>query len=158
MSIDKELKKVEKFIGSLKKTDVVELLWEKNGVKIGFKKDDDSVNNNSNAHVNKAQAVRGAEVSNSANAPELNDGNYMTVKSRMVGTFYLSPSPDSPVYVSAGDEVKSGGRICMIEAMKVMREITIDKDARIIKVLIENGHPVEYNQDMFLIEPLNKTK
>ena len=160
MSIDSELKKVEKFISSLKKTDVVELLWEKNGVKIGFKKDDNAVKSN-DKNQEKAEEKTGRvefKVKNGKKELILPDDNYRTIKSRMVGTFYRSPSPGSPVYVKAGEEVKSGQRICMIEAMKVMREISIDENVKIIRILIENGHPVEYNQDMFIVESLKKKR
>lgn len=75
------------------------------------------------------------------------------VKSPIVGTFYRSPSPDAPSFVEVGQSVTQGQTICIIEAMKIMNEIEADATGKIVKVLIENGQPVEYDQPLFLIDP-----
>ena len=75
------------------------------------------------------------------------------VKSPIVGTFYRAPAPDADAYVQIGDVVDVGGVLCIIEAMKLMNEIESDVSGKIIKILVENGKPVEYNQPLFLIEP-----
>ncbi len=71
----------------------------------------------------------------------------------MVGTFYRAPSPDAEPYVREGDVIKEGQVLCIIEAMKLMNEIESKVSGRIIRVLAENGQPVEYGQPLFLIEP-----
>ena len=74
-----------------------------------------------------------------------------TVKSPMVGTFYRAPSPDAKPFVSAGDTVKEGQTICVIEAMKLMNEIECDVAGVVKAILVENGQPVEYGQALFII-------
>ncbi len=78
--------------------------------------------------------------------------NMLEVKSPMVGTFYRAPSPDADSYVSIGSIVSPGSILCIIEAMKLMNEIESEVSGKIIKVLLENAQPVEYNQPLFLIE------
>jgi acetyl-CoA carboxylase biotin carboxyl carrier protein len=79
--------------------------------------------------------------------------NLITIKSPMIGTFYRSPNPDSPFFVNVGDEVKPGKPVCIIEAMKLFNEIESEVSGRIVKVLVENSSPVEYDQPLFLVEP-----
>ena len=74
--------------------------------------------------------------------------------SPMPGTFYSSPTPDDPPFVSKGDSVKKGQTICIIEAMKIMNEIEAEFDGMITEVIVKNGEPVEYNQTLFIINPI----
>ena len=78
----------------------------------------------------------------------------LTVEAPMVGTFYRSPKPDAPPFVTEGDVVKEGQVICIVEAMKLMNEIESKVAGRITKVVVENGQPVEFGQALFLVEPL----
>ncbi len=78
--------------------------------------------------------------------------NIFEVKSPMVGTFYRAPSPDADPYVNVGSTVSPGAVLCIIEAMKLMNEIESDVSGKIVKILVENGQPVEYNQPLFHIE------
>lgn len=71
----------------------------------------------------------------------------------MIGTFYRSASPDKPFFANVGDEIKVGQVICIIEAMKLFNEIESEVSGRIVKVLVENSSPVEYDQPLFLVEP-----
>lgn len=80
-------------------------------------------------------------------------GNLVTIKSPMIGTFYRSPNPDSPYFVNVGDEVKPGKVVCIIEAMKLFNEIESEVSGRIVKILVDNASPVEYDQPLFLVEP-----
>ncbi|MBC7892659.1 MAG: acetyl-CoA carboxylase biotin carboxyl carrier protein [Sphingobacteriaceae bacterium] len=80
--------------------------------------------------------------------------NLITVKSPMIGTFYRSSSPDSPLMVEVGDEVKPGKVLCIIEAMKLFNEIESEVSGKIVKVLVENATPVEFDQPLFLVEPV----
>jgi acetyl-CoA carboxylase biotin carboxyl carrier protein len=81
------------------------------------------------------------------------DSKYITIKSPMIGTFYRTPSPDKPVFVNIGDEIKPGKVICIIEAMKLFNEIESEITGKIVKVLVENSTPVEYDQPLFLVDP-----
>ena len=80
--------------------------------------------------------------------------NYHIIKSPLVGTFYRAPSPGAPPFVEEGDIVSKGQVICIIEALKVMNEIESDIEGKVIKILVENGQPVEYGQELFYIEPI----
>jgi len=88
-------------------------------------------------------------------APGVEDtSKYITVKSPMIGTFYRSSSPDKPSFVNVGDEIGVGKVVCIIEAMKLFNEIESEVSGRIVKVLVENASPVEYDQPLFLVEPI----
>ena len=82
----------------------------------------------------------------------LKSDNLVEVKSPMVGTFYSTPNPNADPYVSVGSNVSAGSILCIIEAMKLMNEIESEVSGKIVKVLVESGQPVEYNQPLFLIE------
>tara|TARA_R110002096_G_scaffold213785_1_gene401323 strand:+ start:3897 stop:4115 length:219 start_codon:yes stop_codon:yes gene_type:complete len=71
----------------------------------------------------------------------------------MIGTFYRKPSPDKPNYVSVGDEVKNETVVCVIEAMKLFNEIEAEISGKIVKILVDDGSPVEYDQPLFLVDP-----
>lgn len=79
--------------------------------------------------------------------------NLIEIKSPMIGTFYRSSSPDKPAFVNVGDEISSGDVICIVEAMKLFNEIEAEISGKIVKVLVENAQPVEYDQPLFLVEP-----
>jgi acetyl-CoA carboxylase biotin carboxyl carrier protein len=79
--------------------------------------------------------------------------NFITIKSPMIGTFYRSAGPDKPAFVSIGDEVTVGKTVCIIEAMKLFNEIESEVKGTIVKVLVEDASPVEYDQPLFLVEP-----
>lgn len=81
------------------------------------------------------------------------EGKYITIKSPMIGTFYRSAGPDKPSFINIGDEIKPGKVLCIIEAMKLFNEIEADISGRIIKVLVDDAKPVEYDQPLFLVEP-----
>ena len=81
------------------------------------------------------------------------DSKYVTIKAPMIGTFYRSAGPGKPVFVNVGDEVKPGKTICIIEAMKLFNEIESDVAGKIVKVLVDDAKPVEYDQPLFLVDP-----
>lgn len=90
-----------------------------------------------------------------AASPEAEDtSKYITIKSPMIGTFYRSSSPDKPSFANVGDEIATGKVICIIEAMKLFNEIESEVSGRIVKVLVDNASPVEYDQPLFLVEPI----
>ena len=87
-------------------------------------------------------------------APAANEEDkYITVKSPMIGTFYRSPSPDKPVFVEVGSQIKPGDAVCIIEAMKLFNEIEAEVSGKIVKVLVDDATPVEYDQPLFLVDP-----
>ena len=81
------------------------------------------------------------------------DSKYITIKSPMIGTFYRSSTPEKPVFVNVGDEIKAGKVLCIIEAMKLFNEIESEVSGKIVKVLVDNSTPVEYDQPLFLVDP-----
>ncbi len=81
------------------------------------------------------------------------NSNYITVKASMIGTFYRSSSPDKPSFVSVGDIIKEGDAICIIEAMKLFNEIESEVSGTIIKVLVDDSSPIEFDQPLFLVDP-----
>jgi acetyl-CoA carboxylase biotin carboxyl carrier protein len=81
------------------------------------------------------------------------DSNYITIKSPMIGTFYRKPAPDKDAFVSIGDEVSSGSVVCVVEAMKLFNEIESEVSGKIVKVLVDDMSPVEYDQPLFLVDP-----
>ena len=81
------------------------------------------------------------------------DSKYITVKSPIIGTFYRKPSPDKPTFVEVGDSVKEGDVLCVIEAMKLFNEIESEVSGKIVKVLVDDASPVEFDQPLFLVDP-----
>ncbi len=81
------------------------------------------------------------------------DAKYITIKAPMIGTFYRAAGPGKPVFVNVGDEIKPGKTICIIEAMKLFNEIESEVSGKIVKVLVDDAKPVEYDQPLFLVDP-----
>jgi acetyl-CoA carboxylase biotin carboxyl carrier protein len=82
-----------------------------------------------------------------------NDTKYITIKSPMIGTFYRTAGPDKPAFVEVGTDIKKGDKLCIIEAMKTFNEIEAEISGKIIKVLVDNSNPVDYDQPLFLVDP-----
>ncbi len=85
-------------------------------------------------------------------APAAVNEKLHTIKSPMIGTFYRSPSPDKPAFVNVGDDVKPGQTLCIVEAMKLFNEIECEVSGKIVKVLVDESSPIEYDQPLFLVE------
>ena len=86
-------------------------------------------------------------------APAEEDSKYITIKSPIIGTFYRKPSPDKPVFVEVGDNINTGDVLCVIEAMKLFNDIESEVSGKIVKVLVEDSSPVEFDQPLFLVDP-----
>lgn len=99
-----------------------------------------------------APVAETAAASDAATAAE-STGNLLEIRSPIVGTFYRSPSPDKPPYVKVGDSVSAGDVVCIVEAMKLFNEIESEVSGKIVKVLIEEAKPVEYDQVLYLVDP-----
>ena len=98
-----------------------------------------------------AQAVTPAEQGQAPASDE--DSKYITIKSPIIGTFYRKPSPDKPVFVEVGQSIGEGDVLCVIEAMKLFNEIESEVSGKIVKVLVDDSSPVEFDQPLFLVDP-----
>jgi acetyl-CoA carboxylase biotin carboxyl carrier protein len=90
---------------------------------------------------------------NSENTASADDSKYITVKSPMIGTFYRTPGPDKDPFVNVGSTIQKGDKLCIIEAMKTFNEIESEVSGKIVKVLVDNSSPVDYDQPLFLVDP-----
>ena len=88
-----------------------------------------------------------------AAAPAAENANYITVKSPMIGTFYRKPSPDKPMFVEVGSTISKGDTLCVIEAMKLFNEIESEVSGKIVKILVDDMSPVEFDQPLFIVDP-----
>ncbi|CAM3337843.1 acetyl-CoA carboxylase biotin carboxyl carrier protein [Aequorivita lipolytica] len=89
----------------------------------------------------------------SQDAAEAADSKLITIKSPIIGTFYRKPSPDKPVFIEVGSNIKEGDVLCVIEAMKLFNEIESEVSGKIVKVLVDDSSPVEFDQPLFLVDP-----
>jgi len=101
-----------------------------------------------------APVVQAPPVASSLVAAAEDINKYIIIRSPMIGTFYRSSSPDKPSFVEPGDEIQSGQPVCVIEAMKLFNEIEAEVSGRIVKILADNASPVEYDQPLFLVDPI----
>lgn len=106
------------------------------------------------APVAAAPAPEPAPAAPAAAAPAADDNSkYLEVKSPMIGTFYRAPSPDKPPFIEVGETIKAGDTVCVVEAMKLFNEIESEVTGKIVKVLVDDSSPVEYDQPLFLVDP-----
>lgn len=94
-----------------------------------------------------------APSSGGGNAPAQEESKYITVKSPIIGTFYRKPSPDKGPFVEVGDTIKEGDVLCVIEAMKLFNEIESEVSGKVVKVLVDDSSPVEFDQPLFIVDP-----
>ena len=85
--------------------------------------------------------------------PLVDDNNYITIKSPIIGTFYRKPAPDKPNFVEVGDSIAEGSVLCVIEAMKLFNDIESEVSGKIVKILVDDSSPVEFDQPLFLVDP-----
>ncbi|AUC20998.1 MULTISPECIES: acetyl-CoA carboxylase biotin carboxyl carrier protein [Polaribacter] len=100
-----------------------------------------------------AQPVAAAPVTADTVVAESGDSKYITVKSPIIGTFYRKPSPDKPNFVEVGTDISVGDTVCVIEAMKLFNEIESEVSGKIVKILVDDSSPVEFDQPLFLVDP-----
>lgn len=148
-----ELKELKRLISLFEKADITELEVESKDVRVRLKKEIQGKTLSSVEYSSPPAPVKPTE---EKEVHETGEEKLHQILSPMVGTFYRAPSPDSPPYVEVGQEVKVDETVCIIEAMKIMNEIKAEVNGRIVKVLVENGEPVEFEQPLFLVEPLPK--
>jgi acetyl-CoA carboxylase biotin carboxyl carrier protein len=147
-----ELEELKELMGLLKDTDITELLVEKDGVKVKIRREKFF------SHLEVPQSIPHARKETQSKeelgppGPDL-ESKLFTVTSPIVGTFYRSPSPEAEPFVDVGTRVKKGQTLCIIEAMKLMNEIESEIDGVVVRALVDNGHPVEYGEPLFLLDP-----
>lgn len=157
-----DFKQIQELIKMVNKSNIGELSIEQKDFKVTIKQKEDHV-----TQVVAAAPVAAAPVAMAAPAPapapaaaaekpkaaEAAPANTITIKSPMIGTFYRKSAPDKPNLVEVGSEVAPGSVVCIIEAMKLFNEIESEVKGRIVKVLVDDASPVEYDQPLFLVEP-----
>ena len=161
-----DFKQIQELIKMINKSNIGEVSIEEKGFKLTIKQKEEPVQQLiaapvhaqpiaalATAPVGASQAAAAPAAEKPAKAADAPAGNTITIKSPMIGTFYRSPSPDKSSFVNVGDEVAPGKVVCIIEAMKLFNEIESEIAGKIIKVLVEDASPVEYDQPLFLVEP-----
>ncbi|WP_462222404.1 acetyl-CoA carboxylase biotin carboxyl carrier protein [Ferruginibacter sp.] len=154
-----DIKQIQELVKLINKTNIGEITIEEEGVKITVKQKKDPVQ-----HIVAGAAApvysspppptqTPASTAPPKPAAETKADNFVTIKSPMIGTFYRQSGPGKPVLASVGDEVTAGKVVCIIEAMKLFNEIESEVKGKIVKVLVEDASPVEYDQPLFLVEP-----
>ncbi|MFH1622436.1 MAG: acetyl-CoA carboxylase biotin carboxyl carrier protein [Candidatus Omnitrophota bacterium] len=151
------IKEIKEMITLMNENNLLELEIEKEGMRIRLKKE--SPRSDKDSTLSQMATMPQFSVSQEAIASqqakkEVTSKNLIEIKSPMVGTFYRSPSPESPPFIEVGQNLDIGQVVCIIEAMKLMNEIKSETRGKIIEVLVENGHPVEFGQSLFLVEPV----
>jgi acetyl-CoA carboxylase biotin carboxyl carrier protein len=157
-----DIKQIQELVKLINKTTIGEITIEEGGTKITIKQKKDPVQ-----HIvaNVPQAITAAPVAApiaaapaaapvaAASAPAPKADNLVAIKSPMIGTFYRQSGPGKPIFVNVGDEVAPGKVVCIIEAMKLFNEIESEVKGKIVKVLVDDASPVEYDQPLFLVDP-----
>jgi acetyl-CoA carboxylase biotin carboxyl carrier protein len=159
-----DFKQIQELVKMVNKSNISELSIEEDKFKITIKQKDNEVQQviavPAAASVQAVAPVAAVPVASAA-APAATAAapaaakadNLVTIKSPMIGTFYRSPGPDKPAFVGVGDDVAPGKVVCIIEAMKLFNEIESEVSGKIVKVLVDDASPVEYDQPLFLVEP-----
>jgi oxaloacetate decarboxylase alpha subunit len=151
VDFDKMEKLIDKLVAKINQHHITAISVEENGVKVEVKRENgfSKVVSEGGRAVEVATEPARDPVAKAAAKSE--DEGLVAVTSPMVGTFYRSPSPDSPSFVEIGDVVKPGQTVCIVEAMKLFNEIESEVAGKVVKILVENGKPVEYGQKLLLI-------
>ncbi|MBL7740438.1 MAG: acetyl-CoA carboxylase biotin carboxyl carrier protein [Chitinophagaceae bacterium] len=161
-----DFKQIQELIKMINKSNIGELTVEQKDFRLTIKQKEEQVTQVLSAPVHAApvyaapQPVAAAQPAaaaiSAAEKPKTSEpaaSNLISIKSPMIGTFYRRSSPDKPNLIEVGDEVSSGKVVCIIEAMKLFNEIESEVKGKIVKVLVEDASPVEYDQPLFLVEP-----
>ena len=159
-----EYKQIQELIKTINKSNIGELSIEEKDFKITIKQKKENIQTFVNAQPIPSNmlpqapvAAAPAQVAAPAAAPEKKapaaDSNLIAIKSPMIGTFYRRASPDKPLLIEVGQDVKVGQSVCIIEAMKLFNEIESEIAGTIVKVLVDDASPVEFDQPLFLVEP-----
>lgn len=156
-----DIKQIQELVKLVNKSNIGELSIEKNDFKITIKQKKQPVQqfvSPVQQQVHQPQQVLPPAIPTpsgvkSTEPVNVKADNLLTIKSPMIGTFYRQPGPGKPIFVNVGDEVEEGQVVCIIEAMKLFNEIESEVSGTIVKVLVEDASPVEFDQPLFLVEP-----
>jgi acetyl-CoA carboxylase biotin carboxyl carrier protein len=156
-----DMKTIQDLVKIINKTNIAEISIEEADFKVTIKQKEDKTEFYAtpsqpmymSAPPAPAPAPAAAAPTTIAPAPAAPAANTITIKSPMIGTFYRNSAPDKPPFVGVGDEVAVGQVVCIVEAMKLFNEIESEVKGKIVKVLVEDASPVEYDQPLFLVEP-----
>ena len=150
-----DIKELKELIDLFEQKDISELELQKDGFRIRLKKQEGK-SSYAASHAAPSQPVPGPEETDTSEneSPLLPAKRTVPVKSPIVGSFYRASAPDVDPFVEVGDIVEKGQTLCIVEAMKLMNEIESELKGRVLTILVENAHPVEYGETLFLIEPL----
>ena len=149
-----KIKEIQEIINFIKKSDLDDVSIETESIKIRVKK-----NNGNYASVEKHKEEKAPTQQIPIESPEKEvkkeetTNNNTIIKSPMIGTFYRSPNPESDPFVSEGDSIKVGQTICIVEAMKLFNDIESEVSGKIVKILVDDNSPVEFDQPLFEIDP-----
>jgi acetyl-CoA carboxylase biotin carboxyl carrier protein len=157
-----DLKQIQELVKLVNKSNIGELSIEKSDFKITIKQKEEPAQHFAAPVQQHPQqqpqllppAPQSAQQVTKAKANETGKENLLTIKSPMIGTFYRQSGPGKPIFVNVGDEVAVGQVVCIIEAMKLFNEIESEVSGIIVKVLVEDASPVEFDQPLFLVEPV----
>ena len=152
-----DIKKIQELVKLITKTNIGEISIEEKDFKITIKQKKEATQNFAAPQFQHApqQLLPASTPKIEKSAEEITPiaDNLVTIKSPMIGTFYRQAGPGKPIFVSVGDEITSGSVVCIIEAMKLFNEIESEIKGTIVKVLVEDASPVEFDQPLFLVEP-----
>ncbi len=153
-----DIKQIQELVKLINKSNIGELTIEQKDIKITIKQKKEAVQNVMQAPqmhtpVMMQQQPQLPDASKPKSEPKPKVDTTVTIKSPMIGTFYRQPGPGKPIFVNVGDEVSPGKVVCIIEAMKLFNEIESEVSGTIVKVLVEDASPVEFDQPLFLVEP-----
>ena len=156
-------KQIQQLIKFVSKTDVAEVNIENNNFKINIKGSKSQTTEITQQVVQPqmqpqiqtpvAQPIPVEIPKSDVQQDDSSSDNYLTVKSPIIGTFYRKPSPDKDVFVNVGDTIKEGDTLCVIEAMKLFNEIESEVSGKIVKILVDDANPVEFDEPLFIVDP-----
>ncbi|MEX2511737.1 MAG: acetyl-CoA carboxylase biotin carboxyl carrier protein [Cyclobacteriaceae bacterium] len=156
-------KEIQELIDFISNSGLAEVKIETDEFKLSIKKNSETPPSNpikDNLPQSETLGQPSPPTPNAANSPSASSpgkeekSHFLEIKSPMIGTFYRSPNPDTDYFVNVGDSVQSGQPVCIIEAMKLFNEIESEISGKIVEILVENASPVEYDQPLFLVEPM----
>lgn len=157
-----DIKEIQNLIKFVAKSGASEVKLETGDIKITIKTGSDSSGGETTyvqqvpmatQPVQQVQTQTVQEVTTQVAKPENEDAKYVTIKSPMIGTFYRKPAPDKPTFVEVGSAINPGTPLCVIEAMKLFNEIESEVSGTIVKILVDDSSPVEFDQPLFLVDP-----
>ena len=153
-----DIKQIQDLVKLINKSNIGELSIEENDFKITIKQKKEVVQNvtlppSPPTHPGVTPPVAKLDVPKAKETEIAKQDNFVTIKSPMIGTFYRQAGPGKPIFVNVGDDIIPGTVVCIIEAMKLFNEIESEITGKIVKVLVEDASPVEFDQPLFLVEP-----